>query len=124
MNVYVGKGEVLKAVVTADVTSGSPISLGGTPGGFVAVPMTDGLIGDEVNCRIKEIVQLPLKTGGSDLGIGDTVHFNPTDGVYGGAESVVTGDVNNCGKVASSGSVAADTMIEILLTPESASKVA
>ena len=124
MNVYVGKGEVLKAVVTVDVTSGSPIILGATPGGFVAVPMTDGVTGDEVNCRIKEIVQLPLNAGGSDLGVGDAVHFNQADGVSGGPVSDVSGDVNFCGKVASSGSVATDTMIEILLTPEVATRVA
>ena len=124
MDNYVQRGDIIDAIVSVDVTAGEPIILGTTPGGMVAVPEVDGVIGDLVACRIKEVVNLPLKPAGvSAFGPGDAVHFNQTDGCTVGTESAVSGDVNFCGKVAAQG-VAADATLPVLLTPDSATSVA
>lgn len=118
---YIQEGRVIDVVVAAAVTSGVPVAVGS----MLGVPINDGAIGETVPHGVKGVWILPLKSGGSDLAIGTVVNFDAATGeVFGGAASSVSGDVNACGKVACNGALAADTHIEILLTPDTAEQVA
>lgn len=118
---YIQEGRVLDVVLAAARESGEAFAVGSMAG----VAMSDGAIGDTIAVGVKGVWILPLKSGGSDLVIGATVHLDGATGeAFGGAESAVSGDVNHCGKVACNGSLATDGYIEVLLTPDSAAQVA
>lgn len=119
---YVQRGDIIKMTAQGTVTSGVPVALHS----MIGVPETDGEDGDLVAFRIKGVVQLPLKAGGSDadLRTGKPVSFNETDGVASGAVSAVAGDINNAGVVTDDNALAADAFIEVLLTPGAGEEVA
>lgn len=117
---YIQEGRVIDVKSAGPVVSGVIYPLNSMAG----VAINDGAADDVVPFGVEGVWIVPLKAGGGDLKVGDHVHLDTaTNSVMGGAVSAVAGDVNNIGIVAASGSVAADTHVEIKLTPSSAVEV-
>lgn len=118
---YVQPGAIIDLTVAGSVFSSVPV----TVHSMVGIPKVDGVAGDLVPHIVEGCFLLPLKSGGvdADLLTGKPVHFNPNDGFFGGAASVVAGDINFAGIVADDNAVAADTEILVKLTPGAGQEV-
>ena len=111
---FIQEGDIVDHVCTQNVLSGGLYAMENLAG----VAMNDGAIGDIVPFAVEKVWIVPLTAGGSDLVVGDRVHLVAATSAVKGGTSAVSGDINKVGVVFAAGSVAADSHIEIKLTPD------